>query len=297
MVTPLAHRFIVPPFTVLNARSSFWIQRKRLWLRYIGPMRPTAPVPLFPPIRKGNKLVHTNGGLSIFDPVLAEILIHWFCPVGGAILDPFGGEAVKGIVAAKTGREYVGVEVRRKQVEENLTIAARLGLDCRWIVGDSVHLNKLLPEMEYDFCFSSPPYYNLERYRGGDGDLSEKQSYQDFLEAYGLVLARCANKLKPGRLLAMKVGEFRDKKGEIQGFVNDTVDMARMAGLKYFNHLALLMPLVTAPLRAAGHMRLRKVVQVHQTVLVFIKGEPRGLDRGAFPIISENYVDPLSAVE
>ena len=39
---------------------------------------------------------------SIFDPVLCELAYRWFCPQGGAIIDPFAGGSVRGVVAALT---------------------------------------------------------------------------------------------------------------------------------------------------------------------------------------------------
>ena len=47
-------------------------------------------------------------GTSIFDPVLCELAYRWYCPPGGVILDPFAGGSVRGIVASKLGRRYVG---------------------------------------------------------------------------------------------------------------------------------------------------------------------------------------------
>ena len=58
-------------------------------------------------------------GTSIFDPVLAELAYTWFSPVGGTIIDPFAGGSVRGIVASKTGRDYIGVDLRPEQVEAN----------------------------------------------------------------------------------------------------------------------------------------------------------------------------------
>jgi len=60
-----------------------------------------------------------QSGTSIFDPVLCELAYSWFSPPGGVILDPFAGGSVRGIVAAKLGRQYVGIELRPEQVEAN----------------------------------------------------------------------------------------------------------------------------------------------------------------------------------
>ena len=59
-------------------------------------------------------------GTSIFDPVLCEIAYRWFCPPGGTVLDPFAGGSVRGIVASRLGRRYVGIELRAEQVAANI---------------------------------------------------------------------------------------------------------------------------------------------------------------------------------
>ena len=65
-------------------------------------------------------------GTSIFDPVLCELMYRWFCPPEGTILDPFAGGSVRGIVASKMGRRYVGVDLRAEQVEANREQAERI---------------------------------------------------------------------------------------------------------------------------------------------------------------------------
>jgi DNA modification methylase len=52
-----------------------------------------------------------QSGTSIFDPVLCELAYRWFSPPAGLVLDPFAGGSVRGIVAAKLGRRYVGVDL------------------------------------------------------------------------------------------------------------------------------------------------------------------------------------------
>ena len=58
-------------------------------------------------------------GTSIFDPVLCEIAYRWFSPPGGIVLDPFAGGSVRGIVAAKLGRRYTGVDLSERQIQAN----------------------------------------------------------------------------------------------------------------------------------------------------------------------------------
>jgi hypothetical protein len=61
----------------------------------------------------------SQSGTSIFDPVLCELAYRWFCPPGGTILDPFAGGSVRGIVAARLGRAYTGIDLRPEQLAAN----------------------------------------------------------------------------------------------------------------------------------------------------------------------------------
>lgn len=42
-------------------------------------------------------------GVSKFDPTVCELLLRWFCPKGGLVLDPFAGGVTRGAVAALMG--------------------------------------------------------------------------------------------------------------------------------------------------------------------------------------------------
>jgi hypothetical protein len=68
-----------------------------------------------------------TSGTSIFDPVLCELCYRWFCPPDGLVLDPFAGGSVRGIVAAKLGRSYLGVDLSAAQVAANHEQWERIG--------------------------------------------------------------------------------------------------------------------------------------------------------------------------
>ena len=131
----LVARYIVPPYSVLDARQGYWMERKKRWLKLgieselgragelifhrsaqsptIYEMRNRMRVelgrdPTWDEIEAHAKATGLKmmTGTSIFDPVLTEIAYRWFCPRQGAILDPFAGGSVRGIVASKLGRRY-----------------------------------------------------------------------------------------------------------------------------------------------------------------------------------------------
>ena len=221
-------------------------------------------------------------GTSIFDPVLAESMYRWFCPPGGTILDPFAGGSVRGIVASRLGHPYIGIDLSEKQVLANREQAAEI---CRptdpapvWIVGNSLDVTEHLAGAgvaQVDMVFSCPPYYDLEIYSEDPADLSNADTYEDFRMLLTDILCRSVAHLKAGRFAAMVVSEVRGKKapGHFVGLVPDTVRALDVAGARFYNEVMLLNMAGTAAMRAGKQMRQsRKVVRVHQNVIVGLKG-------------------------
>lgn len=217
-----------------------------------------------------------QSGSSIFDPVLCEIAYRWFTPTGGRILDPFAGESTKGIVATYLGYEYTGVELRKEQVEANEAQADIMGLNPKWITGDSYGIEKLLPEGEmYDLIFTSPPYYDLEIYSELDKDGSAFETYDKFMVWYGKVFEQCIGRLNDNRFVVIKIGEIRDKKtGAYRNFLGDNISCFLDLGLKYYNEAVLVTSLGSLPIRAGeAFVKSRKLGKTHQNILVFYKGD------------------------
>ena len=140
-------------------------------------------------------------GTSIFDPVLCEIAYRWFCPPGGAVLDPFAGGSVRGIVASKLGRPYIGIDLRAEQIDANRAQAEHICGDPmpEWVCGDSREVIPALAESgiapQFDFVFSCPPYADLEVYSDDPRDLSTLD-YDEFRAAYANIIAGACALLK-----------------------------------------------------------------------------------------------------
>lgn len=216
-------------------------------------------------------------GTSIFDPTLCELAYRWFSPKGGTILDPFAGGSVRGIVASKLGRQYVGCELRAEQVEANRKQAEAICGDPLpvWAIGDSRGIEKHCAGVSADFVFSCPPYANLEVYSDDPQDLSTLD-YPGFRVAYFEIIAAACRMLKQDRFACFVVGEVRDRKGNYYGFVPDTIAAFRAAGLHYYNEAILVTAAGSLPIRAGKQFTAtRKLGKTHQNVLVFLKGDSR----------------------
>jgi DNA modification methylase len=270
-VTDLRSTWIEPPFSVLDGKNKFWRDRLAAWKRWgfkseVG--RDAPAIHMHTTSKDPSDARYT----SIFDPVLAEICYHWFAPKGGSILDPFAGGSVRGIVAAASGYHYTGIELRQEQVDSNREQAAAALPVNRlpsWYVGDSDQvLNDFF--VKFDMIFSCPPYFNLEKYSDLPADLSNKD-YPGFLQKYASIIGKAVGLLAPGGYAAWVIGEVRDKKGAFVGLVPDTIRIFQYFGMEYYNEIVFLNMIGSASMRANGNMKSRKVVKVHQNVLVFRK--------------------------
>lgn len=277
----LRHRYIEPPFSVLNTQSGSWQERKREW-RALGIQSEIGRDATAYNMKSWADKAREDGNLSgnvfppdtsIFDPALCEVLYRWFVPDGGTILDPFAGGSVRGIVAAFMGYKYTGIDIRPEQNASNRSQAREILYNGEnmpnWIDGDSDAILDTITDM-FDFVFSCPPYGDLEVYSDLPGDISNME-YGDFMTAYRSIIAKSCKLLKSGGFACFVVGEFRDKKGNYRGFVPDTVRAFMDCGMKYYNEAVLMTSLASAAIRADGNMKNKKLVKTHQNILVFKK--------------------------
>ena len=291
----LAERFIVPPFSVLDARQGYWQERKKAWIALgieseVGRETGTDEnSPTWDGIRSGNaKAVAYDGqtrlneiigvnsftGVSIFDPVLCELAYRWFIPVSGHVLDPFAGGSVRGIVASMLGYQYTGIDLSARQIEANRRQAEDLLTENKptWIVGDSKDVLTLAPG-EYDFIFSCPPYADLEVYSDDPNDLST-MDYPDFKSAYHEIIYSAVTMLKPNRFACFVVGDMREKKGFYRNFPAHTIEAFQDAGMMLYNEAVLVTSIGTLSVRVGRQFSgYRKLGKTHQNVLVFYKGD------------------------
>ena len=283
----LAERFIVPPFSVLDARQGYWQERKRAWLALgiqseLGRGGGISPGGSPRPAMK----LGSDGHTVIFDPVLCELAYRWFCPPGGSILDPFAGGSVRGIVAAVLGYAYTGVDLRSEQIAANEEQALGITPNYRprWIVGDSRHLAEIAPG-EYDLLFTCPPYYDLEQYSDDPQDLSNAINYHAFSESFGEIIAQAVSLLNEDRFAVIVVGDIRDKAGFYQNLVRDTIGAFQGAGARLYNDAVLVTAIGSLPIRVGKQFASsRKLGKTHQNVLIFCKGDPRKATEACGPV-------------
>jgi DNA modification methylase len=284
----LNDKYLMAPFSVLDTNKKEWMDRKRTWeslgIRSEEGRDAACMVKL--PGRDDNFT-----GVSIFDPVLTEVLYSWYSAPGMRILDPFAGGSVRGIVARMIGRHYTGIDLRQEQISANELNWADLQSDgkdtlplfrsdnkpeLKWIAGDSLEQLPLLPaDDQYDLVFTCPPYADLEVYSDDPKDISNME-YSDFMRAYTNIIKLSADRLKDNRFMVIVVGEVRSSHngGAYYNFVGHTIQAAQAAGLSYYNEVVLLTVKGPVAMTAGRPFNAsRKLGKVHQNALVFVKGD------------------------
>ncbi|EGO9358193.1 chromosome partitioning protein ParB [Enterococcus faecalis] len=269
--------FLFPPFSYLDTKTKRWLDRKKQW-KELGIKSELG--------REDNLVFSANlqapglEGTSIFDPVLCELGYRWFTPkTKSNIFDPFAGGSVRGIVAKVLGHNYTGIDLRAEQVSANYANAREIGLiDINWICDDSLDIDEHIENESQDLLFTCPPYADLEVYSDDERDISN-MSYEEFEEVYSEILKRSARKLKDNRFAVVTISDVRDKKGFYRDLTGLTKQAFSEEGLFFYNDMILLNTAGSAALRARQSMNNRKVVRIHQNVLVFYKGNPQKISK------------------
>ena len=263
----------IKPFSILDTRTKEWQERKRWWIKTYNIKSELGREST----ESKSKFWDEDNSVSVFDATLCEKMYEWFVPKGGRILDPFAGGSVRGIVATEMGFGYNGIDISQTQVNANRKQSTK----AIWMGGDSDAVLDTLDNNIYDFVFTCPPYYDLEKYSETPNDLSNMND-DEFDSKYLSILSKSAEKLKENRFFVVVVSEVREvsktgnyKIGKYRGLVHKTIQNLENAGLHFYNDVVLFNSQHQAGRVVDTYFkRNRKVASVHQNVLVFIKGNP-----------------------
>jgi len=274
----LRDKFIEPPFSTLDSKSGSWRDRVRKWKK-LGFKSELGRSEL--KTKNGNlqRLISNSDhnaprkdNISIFDPALAELIYHWFCPTGGLILDPFAGGSVRGIVANYLGFKYTGIDIRQEQIDSNREQCLQIlpiNNQPQYYVGDSsIVLNEFTKK--FDCVFTCPPYVGLEVYSNLQGDISN-MDYNNFVIKYTDIIQKAINKLKVGGWFIIVVGEVRGKDGYYLNFCGKTKDIIIEDGCKLYNEMIYVTPIGAKAMTANRLMKNKKIGKIHEFVYVFRK--------------------------
>lgn len=306
----LNDRFVVPPFSILDSRKGYWQNRKKAWREIIGDFGEsrndtliTSPeikykdlyqktrqhreelgmtfkeylekyVPDDVKEREAKKIL--SQGVSLLDPVMAELVCRWFGVENCKTFDCFAGDSVFGYVSAHLGNEFIGIELRPEQAKLNNERVE--GMSARYICDDGQNVAKHIEPESQDLLFSCPPYFDLEVYSDLPNDASNQGSYEDFIAILRNAFTAAISCLKENRFAVIVVGDVRDKStGFYYDFCGDIKKIFKDNGVSLYNEIILIETGASTALRASRYMESRKVAKMHQSVLVFYKGKTKDI--------------------
>jgi len=198
------------PFEIFQDRNSFKVAlRKRI--KYSD----TKLAPFN--IRKSLKAFGTQS-VSNFKPTIAKWVYQNYCPAGGSVLDPcmgYGGRMM-GAMASHIG-SYFGVDPDFLVYRNNLFLHEALtnaGSNVKVILNQApFEIENSVEEKEFDLVFTSPPYFNIEKYSlEAEQSYIKYPTYNEWKDKFlGILIKKSHFLLRSGGYLALNVGRPIDK--------------------------------------------------------------------------------------
>ena len=188
-------------------------------------------------IRKILKTFSGVQSVSNFRPTAASAIYDKFLNVKGDVLDlssGFGGRILGAIKSSKVN-SYTGLEPSTKTFNGLTKIKKDFG-------NKSITLNKIGSEdfkdkNKFDLCFTSPPYFNKEKYSLEDTQSyvkfpTKEQWYDGFLKA---TIKNCFNSMKDNGVFIFNIKNTKD----LPDFVEITKEFALQSGFTFTDTLWL----------------------------------------------------------
>jgi DNA modification methylase len=175
--------------------------------------------------KRGSWATHKGDYRGNWPPQIPRALILKYTSEGDVVLDPMVGSGTTCIEAVLLGRNCIGVDLNYHAVmltHHRLYYLVK-ALESRgrepgraWYKiyhGDARRLDKIRDDT-VDLVLTHPPYLNIVRYgeERSEGDLSAVRGLEEFIVLFKEIAREVYRVLKPGKTLAVLVGDTRIKK-------------------------------------------------------------------------------------
>lgn len=177
-------------------------------------------------LRKMIKMFSGVQSVSNFRPTAAASIYSKFTNQGDTVYDMscgFGGRLLGSI---KAGVKYIGVDPSTKTYKGLIEMSQRYAPDAKIILSGS---EEYLPkESSIDFAFTSPPYFDTEKYSNDDSQSYIKyKSKKEWLEGFLLqTLLNVNSALKDGKHMVINIANVKS----YPDLEEDTLEVAKAAG-------------------------------------------------------------------
>jgi hypothetical protein len=160
-------------------------------------------------LRRGLTMYSGTQKVSNFRPTIAKYIYDTYAPVNSTVLDPcmgYGGRLIAAL-ASKNVHIYEGCDPCQETFDGNLQM-------CNDVNHNKIVRTQQIPfedsklnDNYYDFIFTSPPYFNLEKYSEEDDQSWKRYStYEVWRDQFLKVLIQKSyNSLKKGHYFLLNV--------------------------------------------------------------------------------------------
>jgi DNA modification methylase len=181
--------------------------------------------------------------LSVFPKEICQKFVKFFTKPGDTVFDPFAGHNSRMQSVFEMGRSYIGYDISEEYQQYNAEIRDKLlgqanfenenwevstkGVPTiRLVVEDS----RRISDIEIgDFCITSPPYWQQEKYTDEAGQLYFCENYGIFLADLKEIMANVYRALKPGAYLCWNVNDFQ-KDFKFYNYHGDCITLLKQVG-------------------------------------------------------------------
>jgi len=183
-------------------------------------------------IRKMLKIYTGVQGVSNFRPTAAAYLYNRFAK-GGVVWDMSGGWGGRLLGAIISGVDtYIATEPSRKTFEGLIDIAEDYGRGINTEIECCGSEDYLADANTLDFCFTSPPYFDLEKYSDESTQSYNKfKTKEEWVEGFlRPTFKNCYYGLKPNKLMLINIADVKGKNNI--NLEEETVRVAKECGFK-----------------------------------------------------------------
>jgi len=277
--------------TKLSAKKLGYIQHLRRANDLNGREWTSHSISVWKDIRKTSDEIHLDHP-AMFPIMLVKRIIQCFTTSSEKmILDPFMGSGSTLIGACLLGRKGIGFEIYPDYIElakQRLSVYARNETLTSFVIypEDARNLSNFVEPSSIDFCFTSPPYWNIltqrrtadykevRNYGNSERDLGCMSSYADFLKALRKAFYEVLKVLKPGKHCVVNVMDLR-KGNSFYPFHSDLAKELEKIGYIFDDLIIWDRSHEYNNLRPLGYPAVFRINKVHEYLLIFQKPKPQ----------------------
>ena len=207
---------------------------------------------------------------SVFNPILGMNILKIWSNVGDKVIDPFSGRD-RAIISNYMDRHYTGFEISPKTYNlVNNKIQKWKHLNSNYKIklfnSDGTKLIEV-KENEFDFCFSCPPYWTVEKYESVEGQISDIKTESEWRQSINRLASNLSKVLKSNKYAAFVIADMR-KDGKMIPLHSHYIEEFNLVGWELKDIIInKINPMNCSGIN--GYLKNRLMWKTHEYILIF----------------------------